>query len=475
VVRTSQRPTGKHSLLVIFVGLQLGMMLATMDGTIVATALPSIVKDVGGVSSITWVVTGYLLAQIATMPLYGKLGDIYGRKSVFLVAIGVFTFGSMLCGVAQSLPQLLGARALQGIGAGGLGPLSMAILGDLVPPRQLGRWLGYQGAIFAVGAVAGPLAGGLFVDHLSWRWAFYFNVPFALIAMGIVAFNLRVPYRRIPHSIDYLGSAFLTGALVALVLLTTIGGRSIPWVSPESGVLMLVVVILAAMFVRRERTAAEPFVPIRLFTNAVVRVVDGLNFTSGLLFYCGVFFLPVFLQEVGDVSPTVSGALLIPFMAATALATLIAGRRVETTGRYRRWPIAGSVLMTVGVALLASLTLGTSVGVAAAFAAVLGTGIGFVMQTTILALQNRVEGTDLGIAMSTALLARTLGGTVGTALFGAVLAAGLPATGATRGDYADALPMVFLAALPFAVISIVAAVRLEEHPLRDHARFTPPA
>jgi MFS family permease len=378
----------------------------------------------------------------------------------------------MLCGLAQSLEPLLAARALQGLGAGGLGPLAMAILGDLVPPRQLGRWLGYQGAIFAVGGVAGPLAGGLFVDHLSWRWAFFFNVPVALCAMVIVAMNLRVPYRRVPHAIDYVGSALLTGALVALVLLTTAGGRSIAWVSPAAAALLFAVVLLAVLFVHRERHAAEPFVPIRLFTNSVVRVVEGLNFTSGLLFYCGIFFLPVFLQQVGGVSPTVSGALLVPFMVATALATLLAGRRVETTGRYKAWPIAGSALMTVGVALLATLGLGTPVGIAAAFAAVLGTGIGFVMQTSLLALQNRVEGADLGIATSTVLLARTLGGTVGTALFGAVLAAGLPTSGASPADYADALPGVFLVAVPFGLISLVAALRLQEHPLRDHAHFT---
>ena len=447
------------------------MMLATLDGTIVATALPSIVDDIGGVSGITWVVTAYLLAQIATMPLYGKLGDVYGRKRMFMVAVGVFTVGSMLCGVAQSLDQLLAARALQGLGAGGLGPLAMAILGDLVPPRQLGRWLGYQGAIFAVGASAGPLAGGLFVDHLTWRWAFFFNVPLALFAMAMIAINLKVPYRRVPHSIDYLGSALLTGALVAVVLLTTAGGRSFAWASPEAAALILGIVLLVALFVRRERSAAEPFVPIRLFTNSVVRVVDGLNVTSGLLFYCGIFFLPVFLQEVRGVSPTTSGVLLIPFMAATALATLLAGRRVETTGRYKVWPIAGSVLMSVGVALLATLGLGTPVGIASAFAAVLGAGIGFVMQTTLLALQNRVDAADLGIATSTALLSRTLGGTVGTALFGAVLAAGLPGSGATRADYADALPMVFIVAIPFGLISIVAALRLQEHELRDHIQL----
>jgi len=464
--------TSPRALLIIFVGLNLGMLLSTLDGTIVATALPSIVDDIGGVTGITWVVTAYLLAQIATMPLYGKLGDVYGRKRIFLIAVGVFTVGSMLCGLAQSLDQLLAARALQGLGAGGLGPLAMGILGDLVPPRQLGRWLGYQGAIFAVGAIAGPLAGGLFVDHLSWRWAFFFNVPLALFAMAIVFVNLKVPYRRVPHSIDYLGSGLLTGALVALVLLTTAGGRSIAWTSPEAIGLMLAVVILAGLFVQRERHAAEPFVPLRLLTNSVVRVVNGLNLTSGLLFYCGIFFLPVFLQEVRGVSPTASGVLLIPFMAATALATLLAGRRVESTGRYKVWPIAGSVLMSVGVALLATLGLGTPVGVASAFAAILGAGIGFVMQTTLLALQNRVEAADLGIATSTALLSRTLGGTVGTALFGAVLAAGLPASGATQADYADALPMVFLVAIPFGLVSIVAAMRLQEHELRDHIQLT---
>jgi EmrB/QacA subfamily drug resistance transporter len=471
-VESRSGETSGRALVIIFIGLNLGMLLSTLDGTIVATALPSIVADIGGVTGITWVITAYLLAQIATMPLYGKLGDVYGRKRILLAAVGVFTVGSMLCGLAQSLEQLLAARALQGLGAGGLGPLAMAILGDLVPPRQLGRWLGYQGAIFAVGAIAGPLAGGLFVDHLSWRWAFYFNVPLALLAMAIIFFNLKVPYRRVPHSIDYLGSALLTGALVALVLLTTAGGRSIAWVSPEAAALLGVILLLAALFVRRERSAAEPFVPIRLFTNSVVRVVDSLNFTSGLLFYCGIFFLPVFLQEVRGVSPTSSGVLLIPFMAATALATLLAGRRVETTGRYKVWPIVGSVLMSVGVALLATLGLGTPVGVASGFAAVLGAGIGFVMQTTLLALQNRVEAADLGIATSTALLTRTLGGTVGTALFGAVLAAGLPAGGATRADYADALPMVFLVAIPFGLLSIVAAMRLQEHELRDHVRFT---
>lgn len=460
-----------RTLLVVFVGLQLGMLISTMDGTIVATALPSIVRDIGGLSSITWVVTAYLLAQIATAPLYGKLGDVYGRKGVFLFAISVFTVASMLCGLAQNLPELIAARALQGIGSGALGPMAMAILGDLVPPSRLGRWLGYQGAIFAVGGITGPLAGGLFVDQLSWRWAFYFNVPLAVLSIVLVTRYLRVPYRRVPHVIDYRGSFLLTATLALLVLLLTAGGKSMSWVSPETAALTALILGCGWLFVRRERSAREPFVPLRLLTNQVVRVTEVLNFTSGLLFYCGIFFLPVFLQEVAGVSPTVSGLLLIPLMTLTAIATMVAGRWVERTGRYRGWPIAGAVLMTAGVALLATIGLDTPIGVASLFAGVLGTGIGCVMQTTLLALQNRVEPADLGLATSTVLVARTLGGTVGTALFGAVLAAGLPGANATAAQYAGALPAVFLVAVPFGLLSLVAALRLQEHPLREQARF----
>lgn len=459
-------------MLVIFVGLQLGMVMSTMDGTIVATALPSIVRDLGGRASITWVVTAYLLTQIASAPLYGKIGDVYGRKRVYLFAITLFTVASMLCGLAQNQPQLIAARALQGLGSGALGPMAMAVLGDLVAPRQLGRWLGYQGAIFAVAGIAGPLAGGFFVDYLSWRWAFYFNLPLAIASIVLVATRLHVPHRRVAHSIDYFGSALLTGALAAFVALLTAGGNDFPWLSVESGVLVALVALLVGLFVQRERTVPEPFVPIRLLTNSVVRVADFLNLTSGLLFYCGIFFLPVFLQEVAGTSPTVSGLLLIPFMSLTAIATMVAGRRVERTGRYRSWPIAGGVLMTVGVALLATLDVDSPIGLAATYAGILGTGVGCVMQTTLLALQNRVEGPDLGLATSTVLVARTLGGMVGTALFGAVLAAGLPATGATALDFADALPAVFLVAVPFGVASFLAGLRLQEHPLREQARST---
>lgn len=455
----------------MFVGLQLGMIVSTMDGTIVATALPSIVHDLGGVSGIAWVVTSYLLFQVATMPLYGKIGDAHGRKRVLLFAIGLFVVGSAMCGLAQSMPQLLAARAVQGCGGGGIGVLSMAIMGDLIPPRQLGRWLGYQGAVFAGAAIAGPLIGGLFVDHLSWRWAFFVNLPVAVVAYVILVPRLHLPYRRVRHSIDYLGSALLTGALAALVILATSGGKDIGWISVESTALLAVLVVCAVLFVWRELRASEPFVPVRLFRNPVMRAVAPINFTSGFIFYCGVFFLPVFFQEVAGVDATESGLLLIPFMIATALATTFAGRRVEHTGRYRVWPIVGGVVMTVGVLALTTIGLDTSVAMVAGFGAVVGVGIGFAMQTSLLAVQNGVDPADLGMGTSTALLARTLGGTIGTPFFGAVLAAGLPTHHATASDFADALPWVFIAAVPIGVLAVVFGFMLADHPLREATPF----
>ena len=451
---------------VVFVGLQVGMMMSGIDGTIVATALPSIVRDLGGVSGIAWVVSAYLLFQVATMPLYGKIGDLYGRKRVLLFAIGLFVLGSVACGFAQSMPQLLAARAVQGLGGGGLAVLGMAILGDLVPPRQLGRWLGYQGMLFAVAVVVGPLVGGLFVDHLSWRWAFFVNVPFAVVSVAILVPRLHLQFRRVEHQIDYLGSVLLTLALAAVVVLATSGGKDVEWVSPESVGLLLVVLLCGAAFVWRERHAREPFVPLRLFKNAVLRIAAPVNFTSGLLFYLGVFFLPVFFQEVAGVDATVSGLLLIPFMIGTAGSTTFAGRRVEHTGRYRAWPILGGVVMTVGALALTTIGLDTSVAVVAALGTVVGIGIGFAMQTSILAVQNAVDVSDLGMATSTALLARTLGGTVGTPLFGAVLAAGVPAQHASAAQFADALPWVFASAVPIGLLAVLFGWLLPQRELR---------
>ena len=463
---------GTRGFFIVFLALQLAMMMSTMDTTIVATALPSISRDLGGSATIAWIVSSYLLGQVATMSLYGRISDIYGRKRVLLFAIALFMGASMACGAAQTMPQLVIARLIQGMGAGGLGVLGMAITGDLVPPRQLGRWLGYQGAIFAVSAVLGPLIGGLFVDHLTWRWAFYVNIPLAIISTVLIVTKLHVPYRRVPHSIDFVGSGLMTASIAALVVLTTTGGKDFKWISWQIGLLATAALAFGALFLRRERVAREPFIPLRLFDNPMFRVVSALNFASGLLFLGGIFFLPVFFQEVAGVDATDSGLLLAPLMAGTALATLYIGKRVERNGRYRIWPIMGSVIAGVGVAMLAMISLGTPVLVASALGGVLGVGVGFIFQPSILAIQNGVEQSDLGLGTSTALLCRQLGGTVGTPLLGAVLAAGLPAHGATAADFASALPWVFVVAAPMSLVALFFAFRLPERPLREVAHFT---
>ena len=323
------------------------------------------------------------------------------------------------------MDQLLAARFLQGLGGGGLGAVAMATVADIVPARQLGRWLGYQGVIFAVASAVGPLVGGLFVEHLSWRWAFFVNLPIGLVAATIVATRLRLPYRRIPHALDWAGAALLTSGLALFVLLATLGGHEIPWRSPRAIALIALVVLLGGLFVRRERRAPEPVLPLTLFRNAVVRASAGINFTSGLLLWCGIFFVPQFVQQVREISPTRSGLVLMPLMFGAAFGTLVTGRLVARSGRYRAWPITGGVLMTVAMVLLASLDRSSSLLFVALSALLLGIGAGCSMQPSLLATQNGVSPRHLGIATSTALLFRTLGNTVGIPIFGGVLNAGL--------------------------------------------------
>ena len=471
---TVSRGTGPltfRQTLVIFIGLQLGQVMSSIDGTIVATALPTIADDIGGFSRSTWVVSGYALAMVASMPLYGKLGDLYGRRRVLLVAIGVFLVGSMACGVAQTMDQLLVARFLQGLGGGGLGAVAMATVADIVPARQLGRWLGYQGVIFAVASAIGPLVGGLFVEHLSWRWAFLVNLPIGLVAATIVATRLRIPYRRIPHALDLAGAALLTSGLALFVLLATLGGHEIPWRSPRAVALIALVVLLGGLFVRRERRATEPVLPLSLFRNAVVRASAGINFTSGLLLWCGIFFVPQFVQQVREISATRSGLVLMPLMFGAAFGTLVTGRLVARSGRYRAWPITGGVLMTVAMLLLASLDRSSSLLFVALSALLLGIGAGCSMQPSLLAAQNGVSPRHLGIATSTALLFRTLGNTVGIAIFGGVLNSGLAGDALDPSTFASALRPVFVLAVVVGLVSIACALRLPERPLREHTAF----
>lgn len=453
----------------VFFGLQLGQVMSSLDGTIVATALPSIVDDVGGLSRVTWVIIAYALAVVASMPLYGRLGDLYGRKRMLVSAISMFLVASMACGAAQTMTQLLAARFVQGLGGGGLGVLAMATLADIVPARKLGRWLGYQGIIYAAASVLGPVVGGLFVDHLSWRWAFFINLPVGLLAMAIVVGNLHVPRRRVEHQLDYAGAALLTLTLCCLVLLTTLGGVDFGWTSPTAGVLGLALVILFGAFIRQERRAPEPILPLGLVADPVMRIVAGINLTSGMLLWCGIFFVPLFLQEVVGVSPTRSGLVLMPLMFGAAFGTLITGRIVERTGWYRPWPITGSAIMVVGITLLATVGRDTSVAAVAVFVLLLGTGVGFVMQPSLLAAQNAVAHSLVGTATSTTLLFRALGNTIGTPIFGGILNAGLVGReGRAAEDFAAALPPVFVAAVPVAIAALVVAIRLPGRVLRDH-------
>jgi EmrB/QacA subfamily drug resistance transporter len=455
--------------LLIFVGVQLGQVMSTIDGTIVATALPTITDELGGFNRVTWVITAYALAVVASMPLYGKLSDLYGRKRMLLIAISIFLVASVACGAAQTMDQLLVARFVQGLGGGGLATLAIATIADIVPARQLGRWLGYQGVIFAIASVAGPILGGFFVDHLDWRWAFYVNLPAGAVAITIIVTKLHVPYRRIPHAIDWLGSATLTSGLACLVLVATLGGREVPWQSAQMVGLVTLGVTLFSVFIWHEQRAREPVLPLRIVRDKVMRVCVGINFTSGLLFWCVLFFVPLFVQEVRGTTPTRAGFTLMPLMFGAAFGTLVTGRRVEQTGRYRAWPVWGSVMTLAGVALLTTIGSSTPVVVVGLYALLAGFGAGFVMQPSLLAAQNSAPQRDLGTATSTALLFRSLGNTVGIPIFGGILNAGLASRTRDAAAFADVIPTIFLAALPVAAISVLFALRLPERPLREEA------
>ncbi len=444
------------------------MVMSSLDGTIVATALPTITKDIGGFSRVTWVATAYLMAQVVSMPLYGKLGDQLGRKRVLLSAVILFVVGSMACGLAQSMNELLAARFVQGIGGGGLGSISMAVTADIIPAKQLGRWMGYQGAVFAVASVMGPLLGGLFVDHLSWRWAFYINLPIGLLAIAIIATQLHVPYRRKMHSLDWPGALIIMITLSAFTVLASIGGTTFPWLSGEALLFAFVIVAGTVAFVVWERRAREPVLPLRLFGDPVIRGNIGVNFTSGLLLFCGIYFVPLYMQEVHGISATASGLVLVPVMFGAAFGTMLSGRRVEHGSRIKPWPIAGSVAAILGMALLSMVTTTTPTAMVALGVLLVGLGAGFMMQPSLLAVQNAADSADLGTATSTGLLFRMLGSTLGVPILGGVINSRLGDGPRNPSTYAGALAPVFMVALVVAVIALVIAIRTPERALKEH-------
>jgi len=410
-----------RQIMVILSGLMTGMLLAALDQTIVSTALPTIVGDLGGLQHLSWVVTAYLLASTASTPLYGKISDLYGRKPVFRFAIVVFLIGSALAGLSTQMWELIGARAIQGLGAGGLMALALAIIGDVIPPRERGRYQGYFGAVFAVSSVAGPLLGGFFVEHLSWHWIFFINIPLGIVALVVTDRALHgLKHVRREHSIDYLGAVLLVAA-VSTLLLGLVNGGNAGWTSPEILGLLAGGLVLSGTFLWWESHAAEPILPLRLFHNRIFSVSSGIGFAIGFAMFGAIVFLPLYLQIVRGVSPTQSGLELLPLMAGLFTASVISGRRITTTGRYKRFPIAGTAITAVGLALLSTLGSDTPYWRAALFMLTLGAGIGLVMQVMVLAMQNSVDPRDMGVATSSATFFRSLGGTFGTALFGTIL------------------------------------------------------
>ena len=480
----------------VFIALLLVMLLASLDQTIVSTALPTIVGDLGGLNHLSWVVTAYLLATTVSGPVYGKLGDLYGRKIVLQAAVGIFLLGSALCGISHDMLELIVFRAIQGLGGGGLMVTTMAVVGDIIPPRERGRYQGIFGAVFGTSTVIGPLVGGFFVDHLSWHWIFYVNIPIGLASMAVIGAVFHSASPREARKIDYPGAALLTGALGAIVLFTSLGGTTLAWRSPPILALMFAGAVLVGAFAFVESRSSEPLLPLSLFRNRIFSVSVTIGLIVGLALFGSVTYLPLYLQVVKSASPSASGLQLSPMMGGVLVSSIVSGQLISRFGRYKPFPIAGTALMTVALYLLSRLAVDTSVWVASGYMMMLGLGLGMVMQVLVLAVQNAVDYEQLGVATSGSVLFRSIGGSVGVSLFGAIFANGLqselaglaPGTDATVAmnpaaidrlspaahaayahAFAAALHPVFLVAAALASLAFVLSWLLREMPLRKSA------
>ncbi|MGK4581515.1 MDR family MFS transporter [Kitasatospora sp. HPMI-4] len=496
---TEPMPRSPREIRLVMIGLVVAMLLAMLDNLIVGTAMPTIVGDLGGAEHLSWVVTAYTLATAASTPIWGKLGDLYGRKGTFVTSIAIFLLGSALSGLSQSMTQLIAFRAVQGLGAGGLMVGVMSIMGALVPPRDRGKYQGMFAAVMALATIGGPLVGGFITDHLSWHWTFYINLPLGILALGFIVVTLKLPTVRSSAKIDYVGAILLTVGITSLVLITTWGGQQYAWGSKQIlGLAALAVASLIA-FCYVEQRVEEPMLPLGLFRNLNFAMVSLIGFIVGFAMFGAVTFLPLYQQTVQGASATNSGLLLMPMMFGMLVVSLVVGQVVTRTGKYRIFPIIGTLVMVGGSVLLSTLSTDTTRFTSSCYMVVLGAGMGFLMQITMLVAQNSVELKDMGVASSTATLFRTIGGSFGVALFGALfnnrvtetMKERLPnqASGAKGGGMSQASPealralpapvqdayhhavsngmhTVFLWGAVISVVAVAASLFLREVPLR---------
>ncbi|MDH6124461.1 EmrB/QacA subfamily drug resistance transporter [Kitasatospora sp. GP82] len=503
---TEPAPRSHREIRLVMIGLAVAMLLAMLDNLIVGTAMPTIVGDLGGAEHLSWVVTSYTLATAASTPIWGKLGDLYGRKGTFLTSIVIFLLGSALSGLSQSMTQLIAFRAVQGLGAGGLMVGVMSIMGALVPPRDRGKYQGMFAAVMALATIGGPLVGGFITDHLNWHWTFYINLPLGLVALAFIVVTLKLPKVRSNAKIDYVGAILLTAGITSLVLITTWGGQQYAWGSKQIlGLAALAVASLIA-FCYVEQRVDEPMLPLGLFRNRNFAMVSLIGFIVGFAMFGAVTFLPLYQQTVQGASATNSGLLLMPMMFGMLVVSLVVGQVVTKTGKYRIFPIIGTVVMGGGSLLLSTLSTDTSRFTSSCYMVVLGAGMGFLMQITMLVAQNSVELKDMGVASSTATLFRTIGGSFGVALFGALFNNRVTATmkerlpnqpaGAKGGGMSQTSPealralpapvqdayhhavsngihTVFLWGAVVSVVAVAASLFLREVPLRGAGKPSP--